>query len=57
MISTGMEGTPRQSYSPKRARRILVKTLASRARPVADTASAPAPWRGRHATPATFMAK
>ena len=29
MISTGMQGTPFQSSSPKRARRIRVKTLTS----------------------------
>ena len=35
MISTGMAGTPDQSYSPKSASRIFVKTLASTGPPAA----------------------
>src|SRR6266446_2670619 len=35
MISTGIAGTPFQSYSPKRASRIFVKTLARQGPPIA----------------------
>ena len=48
MISTGIAGTPRQSYSPKSASRIFVKTSASTGPPaVADARAGRAPWPGR----------
>ena len=57
MISTGIVGTPFQSYSPKSASRILVNTSASVGPPISRHPGAGRrPWRGRSiGTPAIFM--
>ena len=58
MISTGIAGTPFQSYSPKRARRIFVKTFARRGPPIARiTARARTRSGSSGGTPAIFIAK
>ena len=58
MISTGIAGTPDQSYSPKSASRILVNTSASVGPPDARMKDRAAVMAGSSgATPATFMAK
>jgi len=58
MISTGMDGTPAQSYSPKSARVIFVNTFAATgppARRIRLRAAAMAGSSGE--TPASFSAK
>ena len=58
MISTGMAGTPFQSYSPNRASRILVNTLALTGPPMARMRSRARIMAGSSTpTPAIFMAK
>jgi hypothetical protein len=58
MISTGIAGTPFQSYSPNSASRIFVNTLALAGPPMARTRSPAASSVGSPvATPAIFMAK
>ena len=54
----GIAGTPAKSYSPNRARRILVKTLASRVPPRSRISRRAAARAGSAVgTPATFIAK
>ncbi len=58
MISTGIAGTPDQSYSPKTASRTFVKTLASGGPPRSRTKRRAAAIAGSSGdTPETFMAK
>ena len=58
MISTGIAGIPDQSYSPKSASRIFVKTSASVGPPAAWIRARAAAIAGSSTgTPATFMAK
>src|SRR5215813_10131862 len=58
MISTGIAGTPFQSYSPKSASWILVKTLAFTGPPIwRMRARADAMAGSSTGTPAIFMAK
>jgi len=58
MISTGMAGTPFQSYSPNMASRILVKTLARAGPPISRMRSRAFTMAGSSVgTPAIFMAK
>ena len=58
MISTGMVGTPFQSYSPNRASKILQKTLASAGPPIARMRAPARSITGSSGdTPAIFIAK
>ena len=58
MISTGIAGTPFQSYSPKSASWILVKTLAFTGPPISRMRSRAATSAGSSTlTPLSFIAK
>ncbi len=58
MISTGIVGTPFQSYSPKSARRILQKTLALAGPPIARIRARARSMAGSSGeTPDIFIAK